>query len=197
MCAIFGEVKVDHDAEWVKSQTEKALARGKDLICVESDDVKLYHTRLATNVSEDFYPIEIDGWEFAMNGIVGEKKYKELQSAMSGRTNYTVDSAFLMQLILDSEFKDWQRFDNDDYVFAFWMYKDKTLFLGAKDFPLSIEPFTDGLRFSSFKSENAESTVFNAVVELNLTTDLVTVHYEFKNLIYKILKPSEMLTGKK
>lgn len=188
MCAIFGEIDTKHDSEWVAEQTEKAFKRGKDLVEYTTPKVRLYHTRLATNGSQDTYPIVLDGWNFAMNGIIGEKRYKDLQKSDLNVGNYTIDSAYLLREFIECVDKgiSWDKFDNDDYVFAFWMIKDNKLIIGSKDFPLyvSITPDYANWRFSSFDHQDAMSNKNRITyIDLDKPTILKNVYY-FKNLIY-------------
>lgn len=194
MCAIFGEINSTHDEQWVTEQTEKAFKRGKDLVEYRTPKVRLYHTRLATNSSQDVYPIVLDGWNFAMNGIIGEKRYKELQKSSLDVGDYTVDSAYLLRSFIntfetntsDLGKNKWEEYDNDDYVFAFWMIKDNHLIIGSKDFPLYVSINSDYThwRFSSFDHKDAMNNK-NRITYINLDkpTILHNVYY-FKNLIY-------------
>lgn len=187
MCAIFGEINTKHDPEWVAEQTELASKRGKDLIEYNAPNVRLWHTRLATNDSQDTYPIQLDGWNFAMNGIVGEKKYKELQESKLDVGTYTVDSAYLLREFITcyENDGDWRQFDNDDYVFAFWMVKDDKLIIGSKDFPLYMGTTKDSQwKFSSFSGDTVWKCN-NIIMYINLN-DSTVIHnkYYFENLIY-------------
>lgn len=181
MCAIVGEVNIKEDAEWIDSQIDLALKRGKDLTHYATQEISLYHTRLATNNSPDTYPIILDNAIFAMNGIVGAKTYKELVAKYGKVNEYTVDSAFFLKLYLDN--RDWKLFDTDNFVFAFWLIEGDKLFLGNKDFPLFILREKGGLRFSSFKNEGFEP-LGNKVIEYDLKTKEYIEHLTFEDLVY-------------
>lgn len=182
MCAIIGEIRCKNDEPWIQEHIQLALKRGKDLTNYRSNEVNLYHTRLATNDSQDTYPIIIDNAQFSMNGIIGEKKYKELVGLYGNDVgDYTVDSAFFLRLWLDK--KDWTLFDTDNFVFAFWLIEGRKIYLGNKDYPLFIKHDGIGIRFSSFKSEGFEP-MGNRVFEYDLDTKEYKEQYEFKDLVY-------------
>ncbi len=181
MCAIIGEVNCEHNSVWIDENIALALQRGKDLVQFSTDELNLYHTRLATNDSKDVYPIELDGTFFAMNGIVSAKMYKELQTFFEDEVeDYTVDSAYLLRLILDNY--SWKLLDSDDFVFAFWLVDNRKLFLANKDFPLFIKQEGEGLRFSSFK--NDFEPLGNKVIEYDLDTKEYKELYQFTDLVY-------------
>lgn len=182
MCAIYGIISGDN-SDWLLSQRALALQRGKDLINYRKDKLDLYHTRLATNDSPDTYPIRLENSLFAMNGIVSASHYKELMknTPIENMYGYTVDSAYFLRQFLDNE--DWSQFDSDNYVFAFWLVNNNSVYIGNKDFPLYYEYRDNHVRFSSFPIEEGQS-VGNKVFRYNRENGEFTKEYEFKNLVY-------------
>lgn len=181
MCAIYGEVNCA-DLEWLKDQEDKALLRGIDLSYIIYPNYSVYHTRLATNDSKDTYPIALDNCLFAMNGIIGEQRYDQLKEKYQGKVDkYSVDSAYFLREIIDTG--DFENFDNDDYVFAFWLINGSSLYIGNKDYPLYIKDEEEGIRFSSFDSEGFKP-LGNRILEYSLHSNTYYEVYKYKNLIY-------------
>lgn len=188
MCAIYGEINA-FDKHWCAEQQKKALERGTDLTSYQHKNIRFFHTRLATNKSKDVYPIVIDGAQFAMNGIVSEKNYKNLKKKYKDKVSgYSVDSAYLLKQLLDTNL-DFKTIDTNDYVAAFWLVRDDYIYVGNKDYPLYIQFFLDEslvprVKFSSFAFEGAVPCG-NAVIKFDKHGTCVGRVYEFKNLIYK------------
>jgi hypothetical protein len=182
MCAILGQVN-RFDRRWVESHIKKSLERGTDLTIEEAANYRLYHTRLPTNPSNDTYPIAIEGRKFAMNGIVAQAHYEHLQEKYKGRTDYTVDSAFLLLEWIDNQ--NWEQFDNSNYVFSFWLLDGDSLYIGNKDYPLYFESQEGALWFSSFKDDRLAPNGMT-VRQFNVKTGLIEQVYTFKDLIYAI-----------
>ncbi len=181
MCAIIGQVN-KFNAEWLEPHTEKALQRGVDFTICETNNAKLYHTRLATNDSKDIYPIDIEGRKFAMNGIVGGSRYEKLKEKYKNRTEYTIDSAFLLLEWIDNQ--DWEQFDNPNYVFSFWLLDGDDLYIGNKDYPLYVRHGMGGyLWFSSFKDKKLKENK-NTILKYNIKTKKLKEIYKFKDIIY-------------
>lgn len=180
MCAIIGQLGL-FDTNWIEPHIKSAMERGTDLTIEETEELRLYHTRLATNDSTDTYPIKIEGRKFAMNGIVSQSRYEELQELYKDRTDYTVDSAFLLLEWIDNG--NWEQFDNPNYVFSFWLLDGDYLYIGNKDYPLFYKHGGKVLWFSSFSDKMLQPNG-NCVRQFNLKTKQLKQIYEFKDLIY-------------
>lgn len=179
MCAISGCINKRRDSAWFELQKQKSLTRGKEFIELSVTGGYLTHARMATNNSTDSYPIELDGELFAMNGMVSEHRYHELQQQYPNLP-YTVDSAYLLRLLQEQGFA---ALDSLDFVFAFWWVRSDTLVLANKDFPLFYEYNGGALRFSSFVESNFVALGSRAIA-YDLRDHTINELYKFKNFVY-------------
>lgn len=177
MCVIYGTL-FGMDQEFYDRQHQLALKRGKEPVSIDEAEGRLFHYRIPTNQSLDKYPVELNGEKIAMNGIVSQRKYKELV-ANFGDIGYTLDTAYLLAALQDEGFK---TLDSLDYVFAFWLIREKSIILANKDYPLFVSE-GEMIYFSSFEFEGSRA-LENVVLEIERKSGLAEVLYEYKNLIY-------------
>lgn len=188
MCSIYGTVGIV-DQKFYDEQHQQAIKRGKDPVFVDLDKGRMFHYRTPTNNSTDKYPVELDGYKIAMNGIVSQAKYQDLVKKY-GDINYTVDTAYLLKeledthLIIDKvpSLGDFQSVDTLDYVFAFWIITPNSVILANKDYPLHIKIVNGNVYFSSFEFDGSQP-VGNKAIEIFSNMDIEEL-YKYKNLIY-------------
>lgn len=177
MCVIYGTL-FGIDQEFYDKQHQLALKRGKNPVSIDEARGRLFHYRVPTNQSLDKYPVALNGEKIAMNGIVSRHKYGELVSNY-GDIGYTLDTAYLLAALQHEGFK---TLDSLDYVFAFWLIREKSIILANKDYPLFVRK-GEIVYFSSFEFEGSHA-LGNVVLEIERKSGLTEVLYEYENLIY-------------
>lgn len=188
MCSIYGTVGIA-DQKFYDEQHQQAIKRGKDPVFVDVGKGRLFHYRTPTNNSTDKYPVELDGYKIAMNGIVSQSKYQDLVKKY-GDINYTVDTAYLLREIADYRYtingmpmlENFDAVDTLDYVFALWIITPKSVILANKDYPLHIKVVNGNVYFSSFQFEGSQP-VGNKAIQIDNDMNVKEL-YKYKNLIY-------------